>query len=250
MSGFVVAIPARYESSRLPGKVLIDINGKPMLQHVYDRALESDADEVVVATDNPVIAEAVESFGGNVCMTGQQHPSGTDRIAEAADVLDWDDAQVVVNLQGDEPTMPATLINQCAGLLRDGAADIGTLASPFQSEGDFASPNCVKVIRDQDGRALYFSRAAIPFAREAGQVGFAMASALHHHGIYAYRCSVLRQLVCAEPARLEISERLEQLRALSLGMSILVGVARQRPGTGVDTDTDLARVRSEIRTPD
>ena len=246
MSDFVVVIPSRYASTRLPGKPLRDINGKPMLQHVFERALESGATEVVIATDDARIADAAESFGATVCMTGEHHQSGTERIAEVAEVMDWDDDQVVVNLQGDEPTMPAALIDQCAALLDDAAADIATLASPFQSDSDFDSANCVKVVRDANQHAIYFSRAAIPFARDEGSRARAIGAALHHHGIYAYRCGVLRRLVNAPPSELEICEQLEQLRALSLGMTIVVGVPPVRPGAGVDTEADLARAAKEL----
>lgn len=247
MTEFVVVIPARYESLRLPGKVLLDIHGKPMLQHVYERGSESGATEVIVATDSDQIADITESFGGTVCMTGDHHQSGTERIAEVCNILDWRDDQIVVNLQGDEPSMPADLINQCAALLEDASADIATLASPFLSDEDFKNPNCVKVIRNNLGHAIYFSRAKIPHDRDSGHAELAMASALHHHGIYAYRSGVLRRLVETEPSPLERCERLEQLRALSLGMTIAVGVPKQRPGTGVDTGEDLLRAAEELR---
>lgn len=246
MNEFIVVIPARYGSTRLPGKALLELNGKPMIQHVYERGLESSASEVVIATDDERIAAVAESFAATVCMTRDSHASGTERIAEVADLLDWDDAQVVVNLQGDEPTMPAALIDQCATLLDDDQADIATLASPFLTHEDFVNPNCVKVIRDEHDHAIYFSRAAIPYARDAGKQERAAGIALHHHGIYAYRCGVLRQFVAASASPLEVSEQLEQLRALSLGMTIVVGVPACRPGIGVDTATDLERAASEL----
>ena len=154
--------------------------------------------------------------------------------------MDWHDDQVVVNLQGDEPAMPATLIDQCAALLDDSTADMATLASPLASMDDFQNPNVVKVLVDNNDDALYFSRAAIPFARDTGEKDAAMRAALHHHGIYAYRCGVLRRLVGADPSELEIAEQLEQLRALSMGLTIRVGRPQQRPGAGVDTKSDLA----------
>lgn len=246
MSGFVVVVPARYASIRLPGKPLLEINGKAMIQHVHERASESEAREVIIATDDDRIADAAELFGATVCMTGDHHQSGTERIAEVADLLDWDDDQIVVNLQGDEPAMPAMLINQCAELLQDATADIATLASPFLGRDDFESPNCVKVIRDTNNHAIYFSRAAIPYARDAKNADRAAETALHHHGIYAYRCGVLRQLVLAEPSELEVCEQLEQLRALSLGLSIVVGVPAKRPGISVDTADDLRRLTTEL----
>ena len=158
MTEFAVVIPSRYASQRLPGKPLIDIRGKPMIRHVFERACASGATDVVIATDDERIAEAAESFGATVCMTSAHHQSGTERIAEVADVMDWPDDKVVVNLQGDEPTMPPQLIDQCAALLDDASADIATLASPFLSQADFENPNCVKVIRDSVGHAIYFSR--------------------------------------------------------------------------------------------
>ena len=246
MTDFVVVIPARYASSRLPGKPLREINGRPMIEHVYDRGRESAARSVVVATDDERIADAAEAFGATVCLTGNQHRSGTERIAEVVDLFDWSDNTIVVNLQGDEPTMPAALIDQCAALLDDSAADLATLASPLQSDEDFENPNIVKVIADDNGNAIYFSRAAIPYPRDANMRGEARATALHHHGIYAYRCGVLRKLVVARPSPLELVEHLEQLRALSLGMTIRVGIPATRPGAGVDTEEDLAAVAREL----
>jgi 3-deoxy-manno-octulosonate cytidylyltransferase (CMP-KDO synthetase) len=247
MKDFVVVIPSRYASTRLPGKPLRDINGRPMLQHVFERGSESDAREVVIATDDERIAEAAEAFGGRVCMTGNQHRSGTERIAEVCDLLDWDDDRIVVNLQGDEPTMPAALINQCAILLADSDADIATLASPIASREDFENPNVVKVVVDDAGNALYFSRAAIPYGRGEDGPAEPRDLALHHHGIYAYRCGVLRRLVAAAPSQLELCEQLEQLRALALGMTIRVAVPVERPGAGVDTEADLLAVSDQLQ---
>ena len=246
MTDFVVVIPARYASTRLPAKALREIHGKPMIQHVYERGLESRAEEVVIATDDERIADTAEAFGASVCMTGDQHQSGTERIAEVADLMDWPDEQIVVNLQGDEPAMPAKLIDQCAGLLDDATADIATLASPFLTQDDFRNPNCVKVIRDEQGHAIYFSRATVPYPRDDENAERAAGAALHHHGIYADRCGVLRQFVAAAPSELEVCEQLEQLRALSLGMTIAVGIPTERPGAGVDTEEDLERARQEL----
>jgi len=246
MTDFVVVIPARYASTRLPGKPLLPINGRPMLEHVYERGRESSAMEVVVATDDERIADAAEAFGAVVCMTGDRHRSGTERIAEVADLLDWGDETVVVNLQGDEPAMPAELISQCAELLEDSRADLSTLASPIATAEDFSNPNVVKVVCDADGFALYFSRSPIPYPRhEEGDLK-AIDTALHHHGIYAYRAGVLRALVAAEATPLELIEQLEQLRALSLGYRIRVAVPNVRPGRGVDTRADLEAVAAEL----
>jgi 3-deoxy-manno-octulosonate cytidylyltransferase (CMP-KDO synthetase) len=246
MIDFVVVIPARFASARLPGKPLREINGKPMIEHVYERARESGARDVVIATDDDRIADAAEAFGANVCMTGDHHRSGTERIAEVADILDWPDETIVVNLQGDEPAMPAALIDQSAELLAGSDADLATLASPLRSDEDFANPNVVKVVVDDHGNALYFSRATIPYPRDETRVAEAREAALHHHGIYAYRCGVLRRLVAAEASPLETAEQLEQLRALSLGMTIRVGIPPQRPGAGVDTEADLEAAAGEL----
>ncbi|MGI9201459.1 MAG: 3-deoxy-manno-octulosonate cytidylyltransferase [Woeseiaceae bacterium] len=240
MTNFVVVIPSRYASVRLPGKPLRDINGKIMIQHVHERGMESSARDVVVATDDQRIGDACEAFGATVCMTGDQHRSGSERIAEVCDIMDWNDDTVVVNLQGDEPTMPAQLIDQCAELLTDPTVDIGTLASPIESENDFQNPNVVKAVLSDDNNALYFSRSAIPHENAS--------LALHHHGIYAYRAGVLRRLVAAPPSQLETAERLEQLRALSLGMNIRVAIPDVRPGAGVDTEEDLVAAAQAIST--
>ena len=246
MVDFVVVIPARYASTRLPGKPLREINGTPMIEHVHRRGRESGARDVVIATDDERIAEAAEIFGAKVCMTGDQHRSGTERIAEVADLMDWHDETIVINLQGDEPTMPPELIGQCASLLDESPADIATLASPIRTDEDFGNPNIVKVVLDNDGFAIYFSRATIPYPRDASRLAEARAAALHHHGIYAYRCGVLRRLVESEASPLELAEQLEQLRALSLGMTIRVGVPAVRPGSGVDTEDDLAAAARQL----
>jgi 3-deoxy-manno-octulosonate cytidylyltransferase (CMP-KDO synthetase) len=239
MSKFKVVIPARYASERLPGKPLRDIVGKPMLQHVYERGLESAAEQVVVATDDERIQSAALAFGADVCMTGGHHLSGTDRLAEVAEKLGWPDDQVLVNLQGDEPMMPAVLINQCAALLDDPDADMATLASPIAIASDMRNPNIVKVVTDNDDFALYFSRASIPFSRSSDTDTLASETARHHHGIYAYRIGVLRKIVSAVPSAIEKCERLEQLRAMSLGMRVKVGQPDRRPGPGIDTEEDL-----------
>lgn len=236
---FVVVIPARFASERLPGKPLRMIGNKTMLQHVYERGSESRASEVVIATDDERIASAAASFGADVCMTSARHRSGTDRLAEAARAKNWPGDKVIVNLQGDEPLMPPALIDQCAALLDDGNADVATLASPIRSQADFENPNVVKAVTDGFGYALYFSRAAIPFARSSANAALARGSALHHHGIYAYRHAVLQKIVAAEPSPLELVEQLEQLRALALGMKIKLGIPRDRPGPGIDTEHDL-----------
>ena len=246
MSEFVIVIPSRYASERLPGKPLREIGGKPMLLHVHERGIESGAVEVVIATDDDRIAEVAESFGAKVCMTSAEHKSGTDRLAEVAFAKGWADEKVIVNLQGDEPLMPAQLIDQCAALLDDERAGVATLASPLRSKRDFDNPNVVKVVIDDDGFAMYFSRAAIPFSRSGATDDLAKSSALHHHGIYAYRNNVLQKIVAAEQSKLEIAEQLEQLRALSLGLKIKVGIPDVRPGPGVDTEDDLREAEKQL----
>ena len=244
MTEFIVVIPARFSSERLPGKPLRNIAGKPMLQHVYERGVESGAQKVIIATDDQRIADSAISFDATVCMTSLQHQSGTDRLAEVARIHGWPADTVIVNLQGDEPLMPPPLIGQCVSLLEDKRADVATLASPVRSEEDFFNPNVVKTVVDYEGFALYFSRASIPFTRSDDPVFPAMQSTLHHHGIYAYRNGVLQQIVDAEQAPLELAEQLEQLRAMSLGMRIKVGIPDMRPGPGVDTEEDLRVVEA------
>ena len=244
MTSFIVVIPARYASERLPGKPLREIAGKTMLQHVYERGMESDATGVLIATDDQRIFDAASDFGASAHMTSSHHRSGTERLAEVSETLDWPDDQIVINLQGDEPMMPAALINQCASLLDDSSIGMATLASPLASNADYENPNVVKVISDADGNAIYFSRAPIPHSRNEKTDDRALQTAMHHHGIYAYRCGTLRTIVAAERSELEACEQLEQLRALSIGLKIKVAKALSRPPAGVDTEEDLAQVES------
>ena len=244
MTSFIVVIPARYASERLPGKPLREIAGKTMLQHVYERGMESDATDVLIATDDQRIFDAASDFGASAHMTSSHHRSGTERVAEVSETLDWPDDQIVINLQGDEPMMPAALINQCASLLDDSSIGMATLASPLASNADYENPNVVKVISDAEGNAIYFSRAPIPHSRNEKTDDRALQTAMHHHGIYAYRCGTLRTIVAAERSELEACEQLEQLRALSIGLKIKVAKALSRPPAGVDTEEDLAQVES------
>lgn len=246
MTSFVVVIPARYASERLPGKPLREIAGKTMLQHVYERGMESDATNVLIATDDQRIIDAASDFGASAHMTASHHRSGTERLAEISEALGWPGDQIVINLQGDEPMMPAALINQCASLLDDASVDVATLASPLASKADYENPNVVKVVSDNDGNAIYFSRAPIPYSMNKKTDELALQTAMHHHGIYAYRCGTLRTIVAAERSELEACEQLEQLRALSIGLRIKVAKALSRPPAGVDTEDDLARVESML----
>ncbi|MDA0681147.1 MAG: 3-deoxy-manno-octulosonate cytidylyltransferase [Proteobacteria bacterium] len=247
MNDFVVVIPARYASTRLPGKPLRLIAGEPMIWHVHQLALRSSAKEVWIATDDERIEETALGFGAKVCMTRSDHRSGTDRLAEVSDLQKWPDDLVVVNLQGDEPLMPPELIDQCAALLNPGTADMATLASSLDAITDFHNPSVVKVIVDRNDDALYFSRAAIPHCREEQSIERLESVALRHHGIYTYRRHVLRQLVEAGPCALEQCEMLEQLRALWLGITLRVGRATTRPGPGVDTEEDLSVVEAMLK---
>lgn len=255
MAGFKVVIPARYASTRLPAKALALIGGRPMIQWVIEAASRSRADEVLVATDDSRVAAAAldpaSPHPSIAVMTRADHVSGTDRIAEVAAARSWSDDTVVVNVQGDEPLLPPELIDQVAALLTsDAAADIGTLSTPVAGVDELLDPNVVKVVTDSLGRALYFSRAPIPWHRD-GAAGSLMsqtsASGAHRHlGIYAYRVSALRALTKLPPSSLELTEKLEQLRALQAGMRLIVGVAIRVPGVGVDTEHDLQRVRSIV----
>jgi 3-deoxy-manno-octulosonate cytidylyltransferase (CMP-KDO synthetase) len=242
-------IPARHDSARLPGKVLLPLAGKPMLQWTWERARASRADEVLVATDDARIARVAEQFGAQVVMTAATHASGTDRIAEVAWLRRWPDEDLVVNLQADEPMMPPTLIDQVSSLLHEAPwADLATLASPVASLEELLDPNAVKVVTGGQGRALYFSRAPIPWDRDGAPEGLAsqrsFASARRHIGLYAYRVGALRRLAALAHGALEQREKLEQLRALENGLAIVVGDAAERPGQDVNTARDLELARA------
>ena len=242
---FRVVIPARFDSSRLPGKALLPLAGKPMLQWVHERARASAASEVIIATDDERIAVAARGFGAEVAMTARTHVSGTDRIAEVAAASGWSDADIVVNVQGDEPLIPPRVIDQVADLLAvHSRADIATLAAKIESHNDLADPNNVKVACDAGGRALYFSRAPIPFNRDAPTT--LSAACLRHVGIYAYRVAALRKLAGLPASRLELIEKLEQLRALENGMEIRVALAVERPLADVNTAADLERAERAL----
>ncbi len=242
---FRIVIPARFDSSRLPGKALLPLAGKPMLQWVHERARSSHAAQVLVATDDERIASAARGFGAEVAMTARTHVSGTDRIAEVAAARGWQDGDIVVNVQGDEPLIPPVIIDQVAALLETHArADIATLASRIENITDLNDPNQVKVACDGTGRALYFSRAPIPWNRDAA-TSLTPAS-LRHIGIYAYRVGALRRLAALPPGRLEQIEKLEQLRALENGMEIRVALAAERPLADVNTAADLERAERAL----
>ena len=232
---FVVIIPARYASTRLPGKPLVDINGKPMIVHVLERARESGAERIIVATDHEDVARAVEAAGGEVCMTRADHQSGTERLAEVVEKCAFSDDTVIVNVQGDEPMIPATIIRQVADNLAQRQVGMATLAVPIHNAEEAFNPNAVKVVLDAEGYALYFSRETVG------------DNFLRHLGIYGYRAGFIRRYVTWQPSPLEHIEMLEQLRVLWYGEKIHVAVAQEVPGTGVDTPEDLERVRAEMR---
>lgn len=244
MSEFVVVIPVRLQSQRLPRKPLADILGKSMIERVVCQAKASAAAEVMVATDSDEIAAVCRRIGAPVEMTADSHASGTDRIAEVAGRLDWPGDRIVVNVQGDEPLIPPVLIDQVAGLLAaDPGAGMATLMTPLIDEAEYRDPNMAKVVTDRSGAALYFSRAPIPASRD----GSVPADARRHIGLYAYRVETLALLAAAPVAPPERHERLEQLRALWLGQRIVIADAVELPPRGVDTESDLEIIRGLVR---
>ena len=251
---FVVVIPARFESSRLPGKVLADICGKPMIQWVVEKAQQSGASKVIVATDNAQVAEVVTAFGGEVCKTRADHQSGTERLAEVMEIYNFDDDQVIVNVQGDEPFIPAENITQVARNLANQQrtnqqqARMATLAVHIHDVEEAFNPNAVKVLTDKDGYAMYFSRSTIPYDRarflNEGSISAIGDFYLRHIGIYAYRAGFIKDYVQWPASQLEQIESLEQLRVLWQGEKIHVAVAETRLEVeGVDTPEDLEKAR-------
>ncbi|MEA1888772.1 MAG: 3-deoxy-manno-octulosonate cytidylyltransferase [Pseudomonadota bacterium] len=238
-----IIIPARFESTRLPGKPLLDIAGRPMIQHVYERAMEAGAASVTVATDNLRVEEVVRGFGGNACLTNDRHVSGTDRLAEAAQIVGLSDNDLVVNLQGDEPLMPVSLITHVAETLQnDKQAVVATACIQINDAVQISDPNIVKVVSDSVGHALYFSRSTIPWLRDGDSDHDHRV--YRHIGLYAYRCGYLAEFTQLEHCVLEQVEALEQLRVLWHGGKIAVMETTEDPGHGVDTPDDLQRVRA------
>ena len=247
---FVVVIPARYASTRLPGKPLADIHGKPMVQHVVEKALQSGADRVIVATDDERVQQALAPFaaaaGFEVCMTSPDHQSGTERLAEVCRHYGFAADTIIVNVQGDEPLIPPVIIRQVADNLAAASAPMATLSVPIRDAEEAFNPNAVKVVTDREGYALYFSRASIPwdrdrFAQSREQIGDHYQ---RHIGIYAYRAGFIQRYVDWAPSLLEQIEALEQLRVLWYGEKIHVAQALQAPPVGVDTQADLDKVRA------
>lgn len=248
LSPFIVAIPARYGSTRLPGKPLRLLGGEPMVLHVARRALQAGAVQVVVATDDERIVAALEGSGVLVCMTRSDHASGSDRIAECAARYGWPEDTIVVNLQGDEPFAPAAGIRAVTAALAAGDAPMATLAAPLADAAELFDPNCVKLVRNQANQALYFSRGPVPWARDAFAADRRALPAdtpfLRHIGIYAYRAGFLRRFAALPPTPLERAEALEQLRALEHGHAIAVHLTPEAFPPGIDTEADLARAEA------
>lgn len=241
---FTVVIPARYQSTRLPGKPLADIAGKPMVQWVYEQAMQAGADRVIVATDDARVEQAVNAFGGTVCMTSSDHQSGTERLAEVVKRMSIEDDHIIVNVQGDEPLIPPSIIRQVADNLAASQAPMATLAVEISDAEEVFNPNAVKVVTDKDGYALYFSRASIPWDRDNFANDKTIVQPLMRHiGIYAYRAGFINTYIHWQPSQLEKIESLEQLRVLWYGEKIHVAVALEAPPAGVDTPEDLEAVR-------
>ncbi|EGQ8032459.1 3-deoxy-manno-octulosonate cytidylyltransferase [Vibrio parahaemolyticus] len=245
---FTVVIPARYSSSRLPGKPLADIGGKPMVQWVYEQAMQAGADDVIIATDDERVSAAVEQFGGKVCMTSANHESGTERLAEVVEKMAIPADHIIVNVQGDEPLVPPVIIRQVADNLAASDAPMATLAVEIESADEVFNPNAVKVVADERGYAMYFSRATIPWDRDnfSKQDKAIVNPLMRHIGIYAYRAGFINTYVNWAPSALEQIECLEQLRVLWYGEKIHVAVAKEAPAAGVDTPEDLEAVRAIV----
>lgn len=250
-SAYHIVIPARFASERLPGKVLLDLGGQALLQHVWQCAIESSAQSVVIATDDERIVAVAESFGAQVVLTRSDHQSGSDRIAECAAQLGWPDEHLVVNLQGDEPLMPAACLDQVAALLDQRPdCEVASLYWPITEADEVQNPNVVKVVTDSENRALYFSRSPIPFARTHTDIDAAMAAGVawkRHLGLYAYRLAALRRFTACAPTPLELAERLEQLRIMEQGGRIAMARACKFIPAGIDTQDDLVRVRDTLK---
>lgn len=247
---FRVVIPVRYNSSRLPGKALLDIAGKPMIQHVYEKAVASRAESVIIATDDDRIRKVAEDFGATVCMTSPDHQSGSERLSEAIVALGYPDDDIVVNVQGDEPLIPSAIISQVAqDLIDHDNIKMATLCEPIKDVEDIFNPHVVKVTMNRRGYALYFSRAPIPWVRDKfplkdnAQENFEIPEHFRHIGIYAYRVGFLQEYVAWEACPLEQLEGLEQLRVLWNGGRIHVAIAKEKAPIGIDTEEDLEKVR-------
>ena len=243
--GFSVIIPARYASSRLPAKMLKEINGKSLIEHTYSNAIKSNASRVIIATDNERIKIVAEGFGAEVCMTNDSHTSGTSRIAEAVSFLNFQNDDVIVNLQGDEPMMSPRAINQVASNLVSSGMSVATLCETINTEDAYFDENCVKVVYNSRGRAMYFSRSPVPAFRDGQNINLDLC--FRHIGLYAYRVNFLKNYSNMPISRLETAEKLEQLTFLMEGFDIHVDVSFASTGYGVDTESDLKKVKKELK---
>lgn len=244
---FRIVIPVRLESTRLPRKPLLDIAGKPMIQHVYERAIQSGAESVTIATDSEEIAEVADSFGASVCMTLSDHQSGTERLSEAVEALDYDDDEIIVNVQGDEPLIPPSVIKQVAlALETHDSVKMASVCEPIQSTADLHDPNIVKVVLNRRNHAMYFSRSPIPWQAGFTEINEVGDNYFRHVGIYAYRVSALKDFMNWTESPYEALESLEQLRVLWNGHRIHMSVSSTALPAGVDTPEDLERVRQQF----
>ena len=243
--GFSVIIPARYASSRLPAKMLKEINGKSLIEHTYSNAIKSNARRVIIATDDERIKTVAEGFGAEVCMTNDSHTSGTSRIAEAVSFLNFQNDDVIVNLQGDEPMMSPSAINQVASNLVSSGMSVATLCETINTEDAYFDENCVKVVYNSRGRAMYFSRSPVPAFRDGQNINLDLC--FRHIGLYAYRVNFLKNYSNMPISRLETAEKLEQLTFLMEGFDIHVDVSFASTGYGVDTESDLIKVKKELK---
>ena len=243
--GFSVIIPARYASSRLPAKMLKEINGKSLIEHTYSNAIKSNASRVIIATDDERIKTVAEGFGAEVCMTNDSHTSGTSRIAEAVSFLNFQNDDVIVNLQGDEPMMSPSAINQVASNLVSSGVSVATLCETIDTEDAYFDENCVKVVYNSRGRAMYFSRSPVPAFRDGQNINLDLC--FRHIGLYAYRVNFLKNYSNMPISRLETAEKLEQLTFLMEGFDIHVDVSFASTGYGVDTESDLIKVKKELK---
>ena len=242
---FSIIIPARYASSRLPAKLLKDINGKTLIEHTYSNAVKSDASQVIIATDDVRIKTIAEDFGAEVCMTNDSHISGTSRLSEVVSVLNFQDDDVVVNLQGDEPMMSPSAINQVASNLSSSGMSVATLCEKIDTEDAYFDENCVKVVYNSRGKAMYFSRSPIPAFRDSAKINLDLC--FRHIGLYAYRVNFLKDYTNMTISSLEMAEKLEQLTFLTHGFDIHVETSCASTGYGVDTESDLIKVKKEIK---
>ena len=238
---FSIIIPARYASSRLPAKLLKDINGKTLIEHTYSNAVKSDASRVIIATDDVRIKTIAEDFGAEVCMTNDSHISGTSRLSEVVSVLNFQDDDVVVNLQGDEPMMSPSAINQVASNLSSSGMSVATLCEKIDTEDAYFDENCVKVVYNSRGKAMYFSRSPIPAFRDSAKINLDLC--FRHIGLYAYRVNFLKDYTNMTISSLEMAEKLEQLTFLTHGFDIHVETSCASTGYGVDTESDLIKVK-------